>query len=252
MMAGQTFRWKPCPQQGDVAAKSMANKDEIREFFDEIAPAYDRLNHLLSWNIDKSWRKQAVRQLDRNNVHLLLDVACGTGDFAILACQSGIPEIRGIDLSDRMLAVGNRKIASLGLQDKIRLQQGDGEQIDFADETFDAVTAAFGVRNFEHLERGLKEMNRVLKRNGKVVILEFSMPRSFPMKPLYSFYFHRIVPAVGGFLANHKRAYHYLPASVAAFPQGDDFLQILRECGFRNLVCKTLTFGIACIYTGVK
>jgi len=230
----------------------MAKKEIIRELFDDIAPTYDRLNHLLSLNIDQGWRKKAVRELDRDKVKILLDVACGTGDFAIMACQHGIPEIHGIDISEKMLAVGGKKITSLGLQEKIRLLQGDCEKIDFADETFDAVTVAFGVRNFEHLDLGLKEMYRVLKTDGKVVILEFSMPRSFPMKQVYSFYFKRILPTVGGFFSKNKRAYQYLPASVAAFPQGNDFLQIMRECGFRDVACKKLTFGIACVYTGVK
>ena len=232
--------------------KKMAEKEKIRELFDSIAPTYDHLNHLLSLNIDKRWRKKAVRQLDKATVKKMLDVACGTGDFAIKACQHGIPEIHGIDISNNMLAVGNKKIASLGMHDKIRLQQGDGENIGFPNDTFDAVTIAFGIRNFEHLDKGLREMNRVLKNNGKVVILEFSMPRSFPMKQVYSFYFKRILPTIGGFLSKNKQAYQYLPASVAIFPQGNVFLQIMRECGFRDAACKKLTFGIACIYTGTK
>ena len=230
----------------------MAKKEKIRELFDDIAPVYDRLNHILSWNIDKRWRKKAVRQLDQANVRKMLDIACGTGDFAILASQSGIPEIHGIDISDNMLNIGNRKIALLGMQEKIRLQQGDCENIGFGDETFDAVTVAFGVRNFECPDKGLQEMNRVLKKNGKVVILEFSMPCSFPMKQLYSFYFQWILPVVGGFLSKNKNAYRYLPASVIKFPQGNDFLKIMRECGFRDVTCKKLTFGIACIYIGTK
>jgi len=165
----------------------MAKKEKVRQLFDDIAPTYDRLNHLLSFNIDKRWRKKAVRQLDKDNVRKMLDVACGTGDFAIRACQYGIPEVFGIDISDNMLAVGNKKITLLEMQDKIHLQQGDSENIDFVDETFDAVTVAFGVRNFEHLDKGLKEMLRVLKTSGKVVILEFSMSRLFPMKQIYSF-----------------------------------------------------------------
>ena len=227
-------------------------KENVRELFDEIAPTYDRLNHLLSLNIDKTWRKKAIGLLKRENVEKMLDVACGTGDLAIMACKNGIPEVFGIDISDKMLNVGNKKIATLGIQEKIRLRQGDGENIDFGDETFDAVTVAFGVRNFEHLDKGLKEMNRVLKKNGKVVILEFSMPDSFPVKQLYSFYFKWILPAIGGFFSRNKQAYRYLPESVTKFPQGNDFLQILRECGFRDVACKKLTFGIACIYTGTK
>lgn len=230
----------------------MAKKETVRELFDDIAPTYDKLNHLLSFNIDKIWRKKAIRQLDTKKVKMLLDVACGTGDFAIMAGKNGISKIYGIDISDNMLHVGNEKIATLGMQKKIQLQQGDSENIGFKDETFDAVTVAFGVRNFEHLDKGLKEMNRVLKTNGKAVILEFSMPNSFPMKQLYSFYFKCILPAIGGLVSKNKQAYQYLPNSVTKFPQGNDFLQIMQGCGFRNVACKKLTFGIASIYTGIK
>ncbi|MCL2118709.1 MAG: bifunctional demethylmenaquinone methyltransferase/2-methoxy-6-polyprenyl-1,4-benzoquinol methylase UbiE [Planctomycetaceae bacterium] len=230
----------------------MPDKEKVRKLFDEIAPVYDPLNHLLSFHIDKRWRKKAVRPLDREKVGKLLDVACGTGDFAIVACTNGIPQIDSIDISDVMLGVGNKKIAALGMQKKIRLQQGDCENLCFADETFDAVTVSFGVRNFEHLDKGLREMNRVLKKNGQVVILEFSMPGSFPVKQLYSFYFKSVVPAIGGFISKNKQAYQYLPDSVSRFPRGNDFLQIMRECGFREVACKQLTFGIASIYTGLK
>ncbi|MDR0233138.1 MAG: bifunctional demethylmenaquinone methyltransferase/2-methoxy-6-polyprenyl-1,4-benzoquinol methylase UbiE [Dysgonamonadaceae bacterium] len=230
----------------------MAEKEKVRELFDDIAPTYDKLNHLLSLNIDKIWRKKAIKQLNKEKVKKLLDVACGTGDFAIMACKNGIPKIVGIDISDNMLDVGNKKIAALGMQEKIHLQQGDSENICFEEETFDAVTVAFGVRNFEHLDKGLKEMNRVLKKGGKVVILEFSMPSSFPMKQLYSFYFKYILPTIGGLISKNKQAYQYLPDSVSKFPQGNNFLQIMQECGFHDVVCKKLTFGIASIYTGVK
>jgi len=230
----------------------MAKKENIKELFDAIAPTYDRLNHLLSLNIDKKWRKKAVGQLDQDKVKIMLDVACGTGDFAIMAGQHGIPMVYGIDISDKMLTIGKEKIAVLKLHETIRLQQGDSESIDFADETFDAVTVAFGVRNFEHLDKGLKEMHRVLKKNGQMVVLEFSMPRSFPMKPLYSLYFKRILPTIGGLISKNKQAYQYLPESVAKFPQGNEFLQIMQACGFRDVACKKLTFGIAGIYTGVK
>ena len=151
----------------------MVKKEKVRELFDDIAPTYDRLNHLLSLNIDKQWRKKAIGQLDSEKVKIMLDVACGTGDFAIMAGQNGIPMVYGIDISDNMLKIGKEKIAVLGLQDKIRLQQGDSEKIDFADETFDAVTVAFGVRNFEHLDKGLKEMNRVMKKTVKWSSLSF-------------------------------------------------------------------------------
>ncbi len=230
----------------------MAEKEKVKELFDDIAPTYDKLNHFLSLNIDKSWRKKAIKQLNKEKVKKMLDVACGTGDFAIQASKVGISEIYGIDISRNMLEAGNKKVIALGLQDKICLQQGDSENINFDDETFDAVSVAFGVRNFEHLDKGLKEMNRVLKKNGKVVILEFSMPRSFPMKQLYSFYFKSILPGIGGLISKNKQAYQYLPDSVSKFPQGKDFLQIMQSCGFRSLSVKKLTFGVASIYTGIK
>jgi demethylmenaquinone methyltransferase/2-methoxy-6-polyprenyl-1,4-benzoquinol methylase len=230
----------------------MAKKEQVRELFNYIAPTYDCLNHLLSFNIDKIWRKKAIKQLDKVKVQKLLDVACGTGDFAITASKNGIPLIYGIDISDNMLEIGRKKVAALGLSKKIRLQQGDSENIDFDDETFDAVTVAFGVRNFEHLEKGLKEMNRVLKKDGQVLILEFSMPNVFPMKQIYSFYFRWILPTIGGIISKNKQAYQYLPDSVSQFPQGNDFLQIMHQCGFRALACKKLSFGVASVYTGYK
>jgi demethylmenaquinone methyltransferase/2-methoxy-6-polyprenyl-1,4-benzoquinol methylase len=202
----------------------MAKKEAVQGIFNDIAPSYDRLNHFLSLNIDKKWRRKAIRCLQGNDKGKLLDVACGTGDFSIAASQAGVSRIIGIDISEKMLEIGRKKVEAAGLAAKIDLRYGDSERMEFADETFDAVTVAFGVRNFEHLEIGLKEMYRVLKQEGKVVILEFSMPRYFPMRQLYRFYFRHILPLVGGWISGNKGAYVYLPESVSRFPQGNDIV----------------------------
>ena len=230
----------------------MAKKEAVQGIFNDIAPSYDRLNHFLSLNIDKKWRRKAIRCLQGNDKGKLLDVACGTGDFSIAASQAGVSRIIGIDISEKMLEIGRKKVEAAGLAAKIDLRYGDSERMEFADETFDAVTVAFGVRNFEHLEIGLKEMYRVLKQEGKVVILEFSMPRYFPMRQLYRFYFRHILPLVGGWISGNKGAYVYLPESVSRFPQGNDFLQILSVCGFKRTCQKRLTFGVASLYVGYK
>lgn len=230
----------------------MAKKEAVQGIFNDIAPSYDRLNHFLSMNIDKKWRRKAIRCLQGNDKEKLLDVACGTGDFSIAASQAGVSQIIGIDISEKMLEIGRKKVKAAGLAAKIDLRYGDSERMEFADETFDAVTVAFGVRNFEHLEIGLKEMYRVLKQEGKVVILEFSMPRHFPMRQLYRFYFRHILPMVGGWISGNKGAYVYLPESVSRFPQGDEFLQILSACGFKRTFQRRLTFGVASLYVGYK
>ena len=230
----------------------MAKKEAVQGIFNDIAPSYDRLNQFLSLNIDKKWRRKAIRCLQGNDKGKLLDVACGTGDFSIAASQAGVSRVIGIDISEKMLEIGRKKVEAAGLAAKIDLRYGDSERMEFADETFDAVTVAFGVRNFEHLEIGLKEMYRVLKQEGKVVILEFSMPRYFPMRQLYRFYFRHILPLVGGWISGNKGAYVYLPESVSRFPQGNDFLQILSVCGFKRTFQKRLTFGVASLYVGYK
>ena len=182
----------------------------------------------------------------------LLDVACGTGDFAIAAHRVGVKQINGIDISANMVEVGRRKVQELGLEKYVDLQVGDSEKMNFADSTFDVVTVAFGVRNFEHLELGLKEMCRVLRPGGKVIILEFSTPEHFPMRQLYLFYFRHILPMIGGWISGNKGAYVYLPASVMKFPQGETFLNILRGCGFTSPIQRKLTGGIASIYVAYK
>ena len=230
----------------------MAKKEKVQEMFNGIAPKYDLLNHLLSMGIDKSWRRKAMRELEGGRRGTVLDIACGTGDFSIEALRHGGERVVGADISENMLAVAREKAREKGLEDRLEFRYGDSENLDFEDGTFDAVTVAFGVRNFEHLERGLAEMCRVLRPGGKVVVLEFSTPERFPMKQLYRFYFKQILPRVGGFVSGDRKAYEYLPASVFAFPQGDRFLQIMRSCGYRNVAQWRLTFGIASLYTGEK
>lgn len=230
----------------------MAKKEAVKEIFNDIAPKYDLLNHFLSLNIDKRWRRKAIKYIRPEEKGLLLDVACGTGDFSIAAHRAGVQQVTGIDISANMVAIGQKKVEALGLAPYITLQAGDSEQIEFEDGHFDVVTVAFGVRNFEHLEAGLKEMQRVLKKGGKVIILEFSMPEHFPMKQLYRFYFRHILPVLGGWISGNKGAYTYLPESVMKFPQGKKFMDIMKECGFQRARQQKLTFGIASIYVGVK
>ena len=230
----------------------MAKKEKVQEMFNGIAPKYDLLNHLLSLGIDKAWRRKAMRELERGAKDRVLDVACGTGDFSIEALRHGVRQVVGVDISENMLAVAREKAWDKGLEEQLEFLYGDSEQLTFPDGNFDAVTVAFGVRNFEHLERGLREMCRVLRPGGRVVILEFSTPDRFPMKQLYRFYFKHILPRVGGLVSGDRGAYEYLPASVFAFPQGDRFLDIMRACGFRDVRRRPLTFGIATLYTGEK
>ena len=230
----------------------MAKKEIVEGIFNDIAPKYDLLNHLLSMNIDKRWRKKAMKFIGKDEKGHLLDVACGTGDFSIAAYRAGVKRITGIDISVNMVNIGRKKIEEAGLAACIDLQVGDSEKMVFPDGQFDVVTVAFGVRNFEHLEAGLREMQRVLKKGGKVIILEFSMPEHFPMKQMYKFYFRHILPSIGGWISGNKNAYTYLPESVMKFPQGQQFLAIMESCGFRNPLQKKLSGGIASLYVGIK
>lgn len=222
--------------------------------FDNIAHSYDQLNHLLSFGIDIIWRKKAIRMLRKLNPERVLDVATGTGDFAIEASRMGVnaKEIIGVDISNGMLEIGRKKLKKKALDQQIDLRYGDSENLPFDDNYFDAYTAAFGVRNFENLEAGLTEMLRVLNPGGTGFILEFSKPKSFPFKQLYWFYFKAILPLVGKLVSKDNRAYKYLPESVAAFPQGDEFTAIMERCGYTNVRRKALTGGIATIYIGEK
>lgn len=227
-------------------------KQQVEQMFDHIAPKYDFLNHFLSMGIDRLWRKKAVKMLSARHPQKILDVASGTGDFAIEAAKINPQEIVGFDLSEQMIRVGEEKVKRLHLDHLIRFQKGDSENMPFAGGSFDAITVAFGVRNFEHLEKGLLEFNRVLKPGGVLMILEFSRPRLFPFRQLYMFYFRHILPGIGGVVSKDTSAYSYLPKSVMAFPDGQDFLDILSQAGFSRLRQRRLTMGIATIYEAVK
>lgn len=229
-----------------------SKKEQVADMFDRIAPKYDFLNHFFSLGIDKGWRKKAIKAISTIQPKHLLDVATGTGDFAIAATSLQPTKIIGVDISEGMLEVGRKKIAAKNMSHVIDLQYGDSEQLPFNNEQFDAITCAYGVRNFEHLEAGLKEMQRVLRKGGKVAILEFSHPTAFPIKQLYKFYFRYIVPVLGKAVSKDDTAYSYLPASVAAFPEGKAFVQILNNCGFKNAQARPLTFGITTLYTAEK
>ena len=232
--------------------KEGGKKQQVAEMFDNISPKYDFLNHFLSLGIDIRWRKKAVKLLEENQPRLILDVATGTGDFALEAMALGPDKIIGVDISEGMLDVGRKKMREKGLSDRIVLQSGDSEDLQFPEGTFDAVIVSFGVRNFENLKKGLAGMYRVLKPGGKVVILEFSKPKSFPFKQLYNFYFTYILPGIGRLVSKDQSAYTYLPESVQQFPDGKAFTEILDELGFTQTTCKPLTLGISSIYTGIK
>ena len=232
--------------------KNTSKKEQIAAMFNSISGKYDFLNHFLSLGIDILWRKRAVRLLKKHQPKLILDIATGTGDFAIEALSLNPEKIIGVDISEGMLSVGREKLIKKNLTDKIELISGDSEFLPFEDNFFDAVIVSFGVRNFENLEKGLSDMLRVLKPGGKVVILEFSKPKSFPFKQIYQFYFQWILPKIGKLISKNHAAYTYLPDSVQAFPDGDDFLNILDKIGFQKNQCTPLTLGISSIYFGSK
>lgn len=221
--------------------------------FDRIAPKYDLLNRVLSLGIDVWWRKKAIAYLKAARPAEILDVATGTADVAILMAKILNPKrIVGIDIANQMLEFGRVKIQDAGLQDVISLETGDSEHLRFETGTFDAVTVAFGVRNFENLEKGLAEMQRVLKPGGRVVILEFSKPHIFPFKQLYNSYFKYVLPLIGRLTSRDMRAYTYLFESVQVFPEGNQFTEILTKTGFNDPICERLTLGICSIYTATK
>ncbi|MBO5195406.1 MAG: bifunctional demethylmenaquinone methyltransferase/2-methoxy-6-polyprenyl-1,4-benzoquinol methylase UbiE [Bacteroidales bacterium] len=231
----------------------MPGKEKIKALFDSIAPDYDRLNHILSLNIDKVWRRKAVREIACPDRALrILDVACGTGDFTIEIARSlaSGSSVCGIDLSEEMMRIGRGKIAEAGVS--AELVQGDCEALPYDADTFDRVSVGFGVRNFEHLEVGLSEMFRVLKPGGKLVVLELSVPSNAVLRWLYKLYFLKFLPAVGGLVSGERGAYEYLPASVLRFPAPDRFMSIMRDAGFREVKHRALTFGICRMYTGEK
>ncbi len=228
-------------------------KEQVAVMFNNIAGTYDFLNHFMSLGIDIIWRKKAINELKASKPKTILDVATGTGDFAFEALNILKPEkITGVDISDGMLAIANQKITKRNLRGKFEVKRGDSERLPFSDRSFDAVTVAYGVRNFENLEKGISDMLRVLKPGGKAVILEFSKPEGFPVKHLYNFYFHYITPGIGKLFSKDARAYSYLPESVAAFPDGADFTRLMQKVGYKDTKHRSLTFGICSIYTGIK
>lgn len=223
--------------------------------FDAIAPEYDRLNHILSLHIDKLWRKKAVKRIAGGSLALnILDVACGTGDFAIAIARSAGAgsKITGLDISEGMLAVGREKVESLGLSDMITLEQGDCENIPYAEGAFDRVSVAFGIRNFENMDKGLSEMFRVLRPGGMLTVLELSEPRGKAAGKLYDLYFTNILPRIGGLVSGNRGAYEYLPASVKNFPAPDVFMKKMESAGFSGVRHESLTFGICRMYTAQK
>ncbi len=232
--------------------KNSGKKEQVALMFNNISHSYDLLNRVLSGGIDIYWRKKAIAFLKDDKPKLLLDIATGTADFAIEALKLNPDKIIGVDISEGMLSMGKEKVKKLGLSDKIFLQLGDSEKLPFEDNTFDAITVSFGVRNFENLERGLSDMFRVLKPNGKVVILEFSNPQNKTFAKIYNFYSKYILPPIGKLISQDDTAYTYLPESVKAFPYGIEFLQILEKVGFKQTLCVPLTFGISSIYVGTK
>lgn len=235
------------PNQDSAASK----KVQVEQMFDDIAVKYDFLNHFLSLGIDKGWRKKAVRSIADVKPKFILDVATGTADLAIASIKLNPEKIIGIDISNNMLEVGRKKIHSANYH-QIELIKGDSENLPFSDNTFDAITVAFGVRNFENLEKGLSEMYRVLKPGGKIAILEFSKPTLFPFKQVYQLYFNYILPTWGKWISKSNNAYAYLPESVKHFPDGKNFLSYLKKVGYSNEKQASLTFGICSLYNATK
>ena len=222
--------------------------------FDDIAPTYDRLNHLMSLNVDRLWRRYALREIVDGSVQQILDVACGTGDSTISIAKAGNPgsRVTGVDISEGMMALVMQKAAREGVHDRIRLKVADGEDLPFGEGSFHRVTCAFGIRNFEHKEQGLREFYRVLRPGGKAVILELSVPTGRTARRLYDVYFMHVLPWVGGLISGDKAAYRYLPASVHAFPSPEVFMEMLRDAGFTQVRHRSLSFGLCRMYIGEK
>ncbi|WP_442590360.1 bifunctional demethylmenaquinone methyltransferase/2-methoxy-6-polyprenyl-1,4-benzoquinol methylase UbiE [Pedobacter sp. AW31-3R] len=240
---------KITPYQSETVTK----KEQVASMFNNISGTYDFLNHFLSLGIDIIWRKKAIRELSALKPKVMLDVATGTGDFAFEAIKILKPEkIVGVDISVGMLDVARKKIAERQLEHVFSVQTGDSEGLHFEDNHFDAITVAFGVRNYENLEKGLSDMLRVLKPGGKIVILEFSKPTVFPVKQTYNFYFKHLLPVFGKLFSKDNRAYTYLNESVIAFPDGKSFTTLMDKVGYKQTKHRSLTFGISAIYTGIK
>lgn len=242
-----TGEMKHYPPVGEVEGK----KQKVATMFDAVAPRYDFLNRLLSGGIDQSWRRAAIKMLAPHKPNRILDLATGTADLAIEAIKLGPEKVVGVDIAEEMLKLGRVKIDKLNLQDKITLQYGDAEKLPFSDGQFDAAMVAFGVRNFENLQQGLQDIRRVLKPGGILVVLEFSRPTAFPVKQFYNFYSRAVMPFIGRVFSKANGAYKYLPDSIAAFPDGEDFLAELREAGYEGEKARKLTFGVASLYQGI-
>lgn len=226
---------------------------QVEMMFDNIAHSYDKLNHRLSWNIDKAWRHYALKQLKPFNPQVMLDIATGTGDFAIQAAKMLHPEkLVGADISEGMMEVGRQKTKALGLDQTISFSKEDCMALSFGESTFDAVTAAFGIRNFQDLDQGLREMHRVLKKGGHLCIVELTTPVHFPMKQLFKIYSHTVLPIYGRLISGDQTAYSYLTATIEAFPQGERMVEILKKAGFEKASFKRLTFGICTMYFATK
>ena len=237
---------KPYHKEGDKT-------QQVEQMFDNIAHSYDKLNHRLSWNIDKGWRKKAIRQLLPYRPKVMLDIATGTGDFAILAAGMLRPvTLIGADISEKMMEIGRQKVEKEKLDSVISFKKEDCMNLSFADNTFDAITAAFGIRNFSDLNKGLGEMCRVLKKGGHLSIVELTSPVSFPMKQLFSIYSHTFLPLYGRMISKDRSAYDYLTATIEAFPQGEQMIEILNTAGFSKAQFKRLTFGICTMYFAEK
>ena len=234
-------------------SSSDSKKEQIKNMFDNISGSYDRLNQILSMGIERIWKKKLVRAVKKSRPQSIIDLATGTADIAIIEAEL-IPgaQIAGLDLAPKMIELAQAKVNKKGLSDRIQLEQGDAESLRFNDHTFDAASISFGVRNFENLEKGISEIFRVLRKGGKIFVLEFSRPTIFPFKQLFNFYFGKILPRIGSWISRDKSAYSYLFESVQSFPNYDDFTKVLEGCGFKNCRWKSFTLGICCLYIGEK
>lgn len=232
----------------------MPRKENVREMFDDIAPTYDRLNHVLSMNVDKLWRRHALQEIVDGTPQRILDVACGTGDSTISIARAAAEgsEVIGADISEGMMALVKGKAEKAGVGERITLQVADGEALPYGEGAFDRVTCAFGIRNFEHKERGLAEFRRVLKPGGKAVILELSVPQNLLVRWAYDLYFLHVLPGIGGAVSGNRAAYRYLPASVHNFPSPSDFCEMMTEAGFRNVRCRTFSLGLCRMFVGER
>ncbi len=231
---------------------TLSKKEQVAEMFDNVSNNYDTLNRIMTFGIDIKWRKKVVALVGQKNPETILDIATGTGDFVIMLSKLNPKKIIGLDISKGMLEIGIKKVKEKKLDGLIDMVLGDSEELPFEDNSFDAITVGFGVRNFEDLDKGLQEIHRVLKTNGIFVVLETSQPEKFPIKQLFNFYSKFIIPTIGKLFSKDKRAYTYLPQSAAIFPYGEKFNNILEKNGFNNATNKPLTFGVASIYTATK